>query len=342
MMKNRNIQIQGLRGFGCILIVLYHILYRFKEIYLVDYGYKPLLMIKDWGTMGTLLFMVISIYYLVPNNDTRRCIKFADAVLYLKRKFLKLWIPYFFGVILIFGGVNITGLTGREVKFNEFIINLTMLEGFVPECRYVDGAHWYITVLLAITVWSTLIEMQTNKFFRLIGYSFWLGIAVILKFLIPIHDIAAPFFATSFVGVVVFVVMMKYIILDVGNYKYIINNVSNIFCLMFQIILFFCSMLIIYMQRGGLYIIYISISMLLLYLCLNNKLKILKNIICVFIGDISYSIYLIHQNISYVIILCLCNCFNGYKEWYALIAIMLILCLSLVHHHMVNNKVKQL
>ena len=56
------------------------------------------------------------------------------------------------------------------------------------------------------------------------------------------------------------------------------------------------------------------------YLAGREKLRILDNPVLLFVGEISYSVYLLHQNLGYIILRAMETQF-GYQEWMPLIAI---------------------
>lgn len=59
----KNLQIEGLRGCCVFLVVFFHIVYRFSQVYLkTDVPF-----LSHWGEFGTTIFLLISSFFLYPS-----------------------------------------------------------------------------------------------------------------------------------------------------------------------------------------------------------------------------------------------------------------------------------
>lgn len=96
----------------------------------------------DWMQHCLLLFFIISGYFIF---DSARA---SGTKHFLANRAIRLYPAYWLAVILTFTVVAIFGLPGRETSFLSALVNLTMLEGYfgIP---YVDGVYWTLTVELA-------------------------------------------------------------------------------------------------------------------------------------------------------------------------------------------------
>lgn len=84
-MKTRNMQIEGLRGVAILMILIFHVFYRYQQIYSgngSEYNW-----LKDWGSFGVCIFLLISCYYLI-NFDS--AIASFSLLKYLIKKFMRL------------------------------------------------------------------------------------------------------------------------------------------------------------------------------------------------------------------------------------------------------------
>ena len=63
-MKNQ--QIQGLRGFSILLVMIYHFFVRYQQIYVE--GYSNTSFVRNFGRIGVFIFLLISGYYLDSGN----------------------------------------------------------------------------------------------------------------------------------------------------------------------------------------------------------------------------------------------------------------------------------
>jgi len=139
--KNRNLQIDGLRGIGCIIIVLFHCICRFSQLYLS----KDIMLMNGWGDFGVALFLIITSFTLKTDKREEN----FSVIRYWTRKIIRLWPMYAIAITFTFIVTRILPFPERTVGLFEYIINLSMLNGFIG-VSYVDGAHWYITTLIAV------------------------------------------------------------------------------------------------------------------------------------------------------------------------------------------------
>lgn len=165
--KNRNLQIDGLRGIGCIIIVLFHCICRFSQLYLG----KDIKLMNDWGDFGVILFLIITAFTLKAERKENN----FSALKYWLHKILRLWPMYAVAITLTFAVTRILPLPDRTVGLFEYILNLSMLNGFIG-VSYVDGAHWYITTLIAIYfVVGIMKKIDVSKY--QLSYITWMALS---------------------------------------------------------------------------------------------------------------------------------------------------------------------
>lgn len=80
-----------------------------------------------------------------------------------------------------------------------------------------------------------------------------------------------------------------------------------------------------------------AIICLMFILCINNKMRFFEFSDFQVLAKSSYAIYLIHQNIGYIIMLVLVNHF-GYGLWMGLVAAILMICLGIILHEFLEKK----
>ena len=98
------------------------------------------------GRLGVLIFLIISCWYLVDFNEINRD-KF-DLKKYYKGKLVRLWPCYAISITLMAIIVHFFYLPDRMSTWGDWLLNLFFINGFVGT-PYVDGAHWYLTTLVA-------------------------------------------------------------------------------------------------------------------------------------------------------------------------------------------------
>ena len=296
----KNNQITSLRGVLILIIMFYHYTFRFHELFGIDTIDFPTL--KFWGTIGVAGFFIISGYYIFPKYTDKYSIKE-----YLIKKIIRLWPVYVLGITLTFISVSLFGLENREIGFLEYITNVFFINGFVG-INYVDGAHWYITYLLLFSVIASAIlyiesKMRINRKTTIL---IWISINALLGILAMHFAWADKVYMITggkyLLWFAIGIVLRK--VFDDKDSKH-----NNLLCIIMGVVIV-CQL--IYKENyitilGG------AVCLILFLLALNNKLRILDIGVLRFIGDRSYCIYIIHQNIGYQLILLLIDYFEHYS-----------------------------
>lgn len=122
---------------AALAVVLYHFSTHFVEVYGPSVG-------PGWsfsqGFFGVKLFFVISgfVIYLTLNRS-------ANAVDFLVARFARLMPTFWCAVLLTFVLTQVLTLPGRTVGFDTLLLNLTYLRSFFA-APYVDGVYWTLEV----------------------------------------------------------------------------------------------------------------------------------------------------------------------------------------------------
>lgn len=322
----KNLQIQSIRGISCLLIIIYHLMFRYNQLF----ANNSILSKTSWNILagfGVITFFVISGYYLAKPHDGN--IK-EISLIYLKR-FLNLYIPYLCSILIIFF-VDKIGYSGTNPSWLDLLKNIFLLQYFTG--NYVDGAHWYIIILIffmIVTYIANLIRNVTKKeqvyICLLIIYSFLSLIAVILtKYNIVQNAIIMKIMK------ILFYTQFPKIILGFSLF-YILNNKYIYFI---PLILNYCILIFISVSHS--YIV--PIVLIILTLVFLKKMFFLeKSKLLIFIGNCSYSIYLIHQNIAFTIENILTQYINYY--WAFVIAIVFALIFGIVFYFLIEKNIKK-
>jgi len=302
-MRNRNIDV--LRGILTIMIMFYHYTFRFSEIY----GYETINFwsLKDWGSIGVGCFFIITGYFLLPKNSIKN-INFS----WLKRKILRLFPQFFLAISLTFILVRLIGLPGREVTFFQYLLNIPFINGFI-NTPYVDGAHWYLTYLIIFYFLIYLVSYFSKK---MDIFNIW-PVRIILIVNLIFKIIKIPFIykilGGDYLAFILIGICLK------NNFK---NNKVY-----FEL---FIYLLLIYFNFGMTIFGFILIFILIFIFFTNKKTNFSKNNLLYFIGEISYVVYLLHQNLGYLILFHLMelNNIGQYYLIYLLLTIVIIIAIS--------------
>lgn len=283
--NNRFYEIDALRGLAALAVVIYHYSTRYDEIF----GHqKSDYLGLERGYLGVHLFFIISGFVIFMTvKKTKSVSDFA------KKRAIRLYPPYIVAVIITYLLVSWHGLEGRETSFFEGVLNLTMFQGFIPGIRHVDGAYWSLTVeltfyiLIGILLYFSLIK-------RVIILSFfWLLMSAGVQTLnlIASENIVSKvltYYAAADYSYLFIAGIMFYLIRERPEVKYYAVLIS---CLLY------C-----YAFNDLLDSVIITLFFIVFFFVIKGKFGWLNITPLKFLGAISYSFYLVHQNIGYIII----------------------------------------
>ncbi|MFT2090390.1 acyltransferase family protein [Paraglaciecola sp. 2405UD69-4] len=282
MSKSRLLELDGIRGIAALVVVFFHFLFQYNRIYEHEF------LIPDffkYGYYGVHLFFMVSgfvIFWSLSN-----CGRPFD---FIWSRFSRLYPVYWSAVLFTFFFVSAFGLEGRESYWSDVIINFTMLQGFfgVP---HVDGVYWTLTLELAFYFWM-FIFLITGQLKRVEYWLvLWVGTATVLTYYKL--GLTIPSFVSNFF-------LLKYIEMFVaGICFYKIWNKEAKFITYILISLTIIAVFAEYPSdiATGLLVLYC-----LFYFSVTSRLTILSSKLFTYLGAISYSLYLIHQNVGYILL----------------------------------------
>lgn len=302
-MIERNKQLDGLKGITAIIILVFHLFCRYLQIY----ENNNIEWMSNWGTFGVIVFILISGLLLGLENTKNKEDEEFELFKYLKKKILRLWGCYIISITITMVCIKILGLPGRECSWTDYILNIFFINGFIGK-PYVDGAHWYLTTLISIIVVIGIIrKLKLDD--KVWIYCLWLLIVWILR-KIGISNITV-LIGGSYLGIAMLGFSLPKILnensIQTQKYKWLmLAGLSTFFAITIQGLSIIVSMIL---------------ALILVMLCLNKKLWILETQIPLLLAKISYPVYLIHQNIGFVIIRELSKLGKGeYQIYYSIIA----------------------
>jgi peptidoglycan/LPS O-acetylase OafA/YrhL len=280
MENNRLVELDAIRGIAALAVVIFHYFYRYNNIY----GHEALSV--EWAALGKfgvqLFFMVSGFVIYWTLNRVNKPVDFIVS------RFSRLYPTFWFSAILTFTIVFIWGLPGMEVNIHQAIMNIFMFHEYIGG-KHIDGVYWTLTIELTFYFWiftffvtgilrytkylfSPLILISILQSQGFIEISFWLNKLFILEYL-------------------------SYFLAGICFYK-VVNKSAN---KLTYAILALCliSTLFVFSQK----VFLISLAFyVFFFFAISGRLKFLSVKPLIFLGGISYSLYLLHQNIGYVII----------------------------------------
>jgi len=281
--KKRLFVLDAMRGLSVLAVILYHYTYRYYELY----SHKDHLFFNFYdGKYGVQSFFIISGFVIFMSLN--RITKAKDFVIH---RFIRLYPTFWFSVIFTFIFVYIFGLPGREVSWKDMLLNLTMLAGQF-NIKNVDGVYWTLLYELKFYFWIYILYLM-NKIKDIDNILIFYLLVLLLSIFLEIDN----FYIYKILNQLFIFDFMPYFISGIVFYKIFMGerNLKLYLILLLAFLSGFC--LNNYDNAYVLFIIYTIFILLSLH-----KLSWLSFKPLIFIGSISYSLYLIHQNIGYIIL----------------------------------------
>lgn len=265
-----------LRGFAALNVVLYHYTSRFRDIYQHNYPEK-----YDWlyGHYGVELFFVISGFVIFMTlHHVKNVKEFAF------KRFIRLFPTYWICLTLTLIILYLTGFPGsRNFTFYQVMMNFTMIQG-VFEVNNIDGAYWSLVPELffyAFIAFIYLIGMMAKV--RLVAV-IWLSLMILNQLdLLPF----GAYFLNLRYGMFFLAGMLFYEI------KFNHGSLPE------HLMIAACLLTAIWVHQAPGAAIVFTVIFGLFYLFVYNRLKAISFSPLLFFGYISYPLYLLHQNIGF-------------------------------------------
>lgn len=297
--KAINYNIEGLRGLLIIWIILFHYTTRYSELYLKDVPIS----FDNGGRVGVAMFFVISGYFLTRSllengNGWYNVAKFAI------NKYWRLYPAYLLSVVLIFAITNFNDAAMRTVDVKTFVINCLIIVH--PKIAYVDGAHWFIASLIRMQIiLGFLLLFRRNR------ENIIMLLSIIVLFFVVVNNLYSNYYLSKICSIVR---MLDFLELLLGISIYLSIYTKEKYFYFLTILLCVCVALNTNLYLFSLYFAVLFILIHPLSDIVRNFINdtcILNNRILLYIGKISFTWYLIHQNIGYTIINSTSNYFLG-------------------------------
>lgn len=279
--KQRLQELDALRGLAALAVVIFHYSVRFHQLF-PSVGHVPFAFAG--GNYRVYLFFAISGFAIFFTLD-----KMKSAGDFVIARAARLYPAYWAAILLTLAAEYLGDIRALEIPYSAVAANFTMFQGFafLPA---VDGAYWTLTVELAfymcmIALW-TACGLQRMEWL-LAG---WL-VAKWLWWAMP--DIPER---------IVMILLLRYVcFFGIGIIAYRIWSGKRSWAQQVPILgllLFTCF------QLDGVDLSLIAVALIALFFAL---LKGWLQFLCLrpllWLGTISYSLYLVHQHIGFVIML---------------------------------------
>lgn len=276
MEKKYNYQINGLRAILCILIVLYHFFIRHSGVTISQFVPNANVV---WGA-----FFVLSGYFL----------SYSDSKRYWISKIKNTIIPYGIAVSAIYLLSRFVYGATYSISIVDLLMNYLALPMITTFFKYVDGAHWYIVYLIYFyfVFWIfNIVEKKCKK--DIVQYFMFLfGIGCTISMLLPDGG--------NTIIKVLRILFNSRLIFIITGYLWRYNRKKDTPQLMILSIIL--SEFYLIHESSLINALYFIAFLFIFVCCEKGKMNSLTNKYLQSVGTYSLFIYLIHQNIGYIII----------------------------------------
>lgn len=294
--RQRLAELDALRGIAAVMVMLFHFTSRaphvLPQVESVPYG-------LTWGFYGVQLFFAISGFVIFMTLErTRSSADFAVA------RIARLYPAYWAGIVVTTLTVHALGTLSLAQPASVVAINVTMLQGFlyVPA---VDGVYWSLTVELAFyaCMWALWRMRLLNRIEQILLV--WLALRI-AWWLVP----ALP----SIVGKILLVEYIAFFAIGIAAYR--VRQGERRWAEQVPVLLLGFATTAL---ADGLATTLVYVATLAIFVALAaGRLAFLARPVLLWLGALSYSLYLIHQNIGYSLIAVLEG--MGVVPWLATLA----------------------
>lgn len=312
MNKNntRFYEIDFLRFVAAIAVVLFHYMFQgFAEGGYSPISYAPFDQTAQYGYLGVHLFFMISGFVILLTAMKRDVIQFVISR--IVRLYPAFWAGVTFTALMIafFGGELFS------VSFPQYLSNLSMIDGYLG-VEPIDGVYW--TLLVEIKFYALIFVLLLFKRIENIDWflAAWLIIQLV-DIIAPLPKIIqfflfpewAPYFVS---GALFYLLKLKGI---KGHYLALL--VISFGLTLYQVDKEVVSLSEYYNTSFNpvIPLAVVSLFYLTFVLIISNKLTFFRSTWVLKVGALTYPLYLIHQNVGFILF----NRFEGVVNKYLLL-----------------------
>ncbi len=314
-------EIDALRGLAAVSVVLFHFTTRIEELY--PMGAAPTFSAPH-GHYGVNLFFIISGYVIFMTlQRTRQPMDFVVS------RFSRLFPAYWVAVLLTFAITHALGLPGKLVSATDALGNLLMLHNLLG-IPHVDGVYWTLEVELLF--YTGMFALYRNGRLGSVHTALWLLLALRL-----VYHLATVLAGVDLPWRVQRLLILSYIpwfAMGISIYLYVYPRDTGdrpkslaVFAGVLALLALVAS------PAVGLLSLVLAA---LVYGAATQRLPWLAHPVMVWLGSISYTLYLLHENIGWSLLLQLRD-----WGWPRDLGIVCVIAISLLLAHALTQLVEQ-
>jgi peptidoglycan/LPS O-acetylase OafA/YrhL len=276
-------ELDALRGIATVLVMLFHYTVRYQQLF----GDAAPALRFTQGGLGVQLFFGISGFVILMT--LQRC---STAGQFVLARFSRLYPTYWVAVLFTFTVLSLFPLNGRTVTWPQLLTNLTMLQEFV-HVPSVDGVYWSLAVELAFYAMAlaAFVTGQLSRGHRLLVA--WLALAMVVSATCAALTRPMPTLATE----LLLLPFAPFFAIGAAAYMdFASRRLSRATLVVFAMAPLAAAL------NGGPSEALMALGMDTLFaLLVRRQAGFLDQRLLVALGTISYPLYLVHQNLGYVV-----------------------------------------
>ena len=278
-------ELDALRGIAAMLVVLFHFTTKYQELF----GHSSSLKLAmPWGHLGVNLFFMIS-GFVIFMTLARTC----TAADFLVSRFSRLYPAYWVAVGLTFGLTTLLGLPGKTVGIGAALANLSMVQGFF-KVPHVDGVYWTLEVELLFYAWALL----TFK----LGWLSRVHVLLALLFVLRLIYFGFEQFAHISLPYIAYRLLILQFIPWFAAGIMVFRLASGAGTRRRDLALLGAAVVVLAIVDSVGLAALAAACALLMWAAVRGSLKLLAHPVLVWLGAISYTLYLLHENIGWALI----------------------------------------
>lgn len=313
--QNRFQELDALRGIAALMVVLFHYTMKRPE---AELGFKL-------GTTGVDLFFIISGFVIFMSLT-----KAKTSLDFVINRVSRLYPTYWACVTFTFVLITFFALKNHEaIPLKQYVGNMTMFQYYLG-ITDLDGPYWTMIIEMIFYIGIVLLfHFKALKYLNPIGMTLSLSVVLLTTF----------FYNSTTQWLLKYIPLLQYVPLFLAGTlfyksytlksKLIENYILLFLCLVCQIVMFnYCGRsrsVISQLQYAMMLIVYFALFVLFV----NGKLGFIVSKATLFLGKISFALYLIHQYVSIRLILPLLIDKYHFNFWIASLLITLPIVLIL-------------
>lgn len=285
--KHRFLEIDALRGLAASIVIISHYTWAY------DYHFNLLAEHKfhfPYGDLGVEIFFIISGFVIFMTIS-----RIKTVTDFFISRFSRLYPTYWFCMLLTALVITIFPVpTLGHYTIKEILVNFTMIEGLF-KIRYVDQVYWSLELeLFFYVIMAVIFYLKKLKYidYIVIGWLMLCAIRLFINF--PLEKFVAKILILDSAPLFITGILMYKIKLKTAT---ILNHITILAALVI-----YCFYIYEKYSSDIIPFILIITAYLIFYIYALKGMPFLKNKVLLFLGVISYPLYLLHNVIGYAIL----------------------------------------